>query len=707
MQVVPLSPVQLGVQGSMLVLLALLLRKSLQRVFQKRVSCLVWLVVLFRFVVPWGLAMPVSLPVDGMASPIFAVLSLGVGAAAGDVGAAARGGDFAQTSGANEGEGVPWAANAVQDDGAAEARAQNRGVSREAGNASFVSAVSPEASGGSGMTLPGVVWLAGTVVAAGYFLAVHLCSIRRYGRGTVDVTDAKARKWLLSRRGGARVRLVETPYADGPMTYGLMRPVIAVPLGFNWGDWPHARLVLEHEYAHVVRHDAWMKSFGLVVACLYWFDPLVWVALSYLSRDLELACDEEVAQRCGPQRRKAYAHLILDIAQSHVSRCRGFATMLAAGSLEERIVSIMDMGKKISGCNLVCAAFGIALLMGTVVVTPQLVVAQGEREEGGLSADEDAATINGAAGVAEALDFAEDDAMRDGDSDTTRLVVRHVRDEPANRDVTELWTPCYSVKLCDDALARGYEWGMDEGELYEQVKDYATDVLAFHSDSSAETFAAVFCAPANMRATIEEVFAGFNVEVVAADSANAFLRVYALELPDAPKFDWTGNETGFLYGVTSFGLNGEVYGLGGHTDGAPGMYGAVSELRDSGLIISSSMWKVSIPRDLVSDSVFDEGAGTLFYPVAGQGDCVHHALRLPMADGWVLEVYCADGDDVVWSDYLGERVKVGPVSSSGDLTVMVGVYTLDDLNSSSSEPADEARLEELWQQASSWVSARP
>lgn len=60
MQVAFLSPIQLCIQGSLLVVLALLLRKPLQRAFQKRFSCLVWAIVLLRFVVPWGLTVPVK-----------------------------------------------------------------------------------------------------------------------------------------------------------------------------------------------------------------------------------------------------------------------------------------------------------------------------------------------------------------------------------------------------------------------------------------------------------------------------------------------------------------------------------------------------------------------------------------------------------------------------------------------------------------------
>ena len=72
----------------------------------------------------------------------------------------------------------------------------------------------------------------------------------------------------------------------------------------------------------------------------------------------------------------------------------------------------------------------------------------------------------------------------------------------------------------------------------------------------------------------------------------------------------------------------------------------------------------------------------------------------------MVEVYCAGSDDVVWSDYLGDKVKAGPIGTRADgSVVMVGVYTLEDLGSDAPEPVDPERLEALWQRAASWVSA--
>ncbi len=344
------------------------------------------------------------------------------------------------------------------------------------------------------------------------------------------------------------------------MTYGIVRPAIVMPLGFNWGDWAAAHLALEHEYAHIVRLDALSKAFCLVVACLYWFNPFVWAAMALFSRDVELACDEAVVRRCTPRLRKAYAHLILDIAQSHAAPGRSFAASLGAGSLEERIVSIMATETKMHMRSLACVASGIAVIAALTLVVPDFVAAQGANKEVGFSKDSQVAE---GPSIPDTRSSAAADSSLDGQ-------------------------PC---------ILRGFEEASSRG----------TDVTAV--------------------------------------------------------------------------------------------------LGDSALTVTSPAWSVVVPRELVDDSAFDQTGERLFYAKADQGDCVENALRLPLSDGTVVEVYCADSDDVVWSDYLGEKVKAGPLGTNAGSTVMLAVYTLTDLKSVDKQPADAEQLEGLWRRAAAWVSA--
>lgn len=539
MYVTLLSPLQLCIQGSVLVLALMALRKPLCKTVPKWAVCVLWLIVFARFVVPWGLAVPVELADDQGILSSAARLARGIGITAGNGDGGAPAYDSAIRALSSQ--------VASANDGLAPAAAASS--SRLSSMGAFL---------GCGDVLA-AIWLAGSVVALLGAGVLYLHGMRGY-KDARQVEDDRVRRWLETRSTRRRIRLVCSMHVDSPMTYGIVRPAIVMPLGFNWGDWAAAHLALEHEYAHIVRLDALSKAFCLVVACLYWFNPFVWAAMALFSRDVELACDEAVVRRCTPRLRKAYAHLILDIAQSHAAPGRSFAASLGAGSLEERIVSIMATETKMHMRSLACVASGIAVIAALTLVVPDFVAAQGANKEVGFSKDSQVAE---GPSIPDTRSSAAADSSLDGQ-------------------------PC---------ILRGFEEASSRG----------TDVTAV--------------------------------------------------------------------------------------------------LGDSALTVTSPAWSVVVPRELVDDSAFDQTGERLFYAKADQGDCVENALRLPLSDGTVVEVYCADSDDVVWSDYLGEKVKAGPLGTNAGSTVMLAVYTLTDLKSVDKQPADAEQLEGLWRRAAAWVSA--
>ena len=690
------------------------MRKLFLKALPKRVMCAMWLVALARFIVPWGLSIPVeaggvlgwdpgSIAVtqtsQNDASPIGADAD---GAVIGDM---QVGGAPAAFTVSGSGPGGLIADMSADDSRDEVATRGGAGTSAFGCGLHALADLTNSLANRENRLV--IVWVAGSVITSLFFAIAYIHGIRRF-KDAREVADDRAREWLSTRNIGRQVRLVQSVHIDGPMTYGIALPVIVVPADFDWGAWPAARLALEHEYVHIIRLDALKKLSGLIIACLYWFDPLVWVALAFFNRDLELACDEVVVKQCSPKRKKAYAHLILDIAQSRIAKRRSFATMLAAGSLEERIVSIMTTDKKASKGRLACTMVGVALLAGVTLVAPQMVAAKGvnetadavenEQADDGESSDGSDAVDKGAAANGQ-----DASGSQDYSGEPSRLVTRQYHNPYLDSDFTELWTPYYTVSMHDEVAAQGYEWTMDEGSLYDKVKDYAMDVLSLHEKGSADVLAAVFCASVDMRQEIEKTFPGCGV--IFADGTDDSLKVYVVDV-SGDSGDVLNGKAGSLFSVNTSGLNSRVYGLEGFTEGDPDAYGAISETTDSGLTVSSSAWKIAVPSELVDDSIFNEVGEQLYYSRAGQGACCTRALRLPLNDGTMVEVYCAGSDDVVWSDYLGDKVKAGPIGTRADgSVVMVGVYTLEDLGSDAPEPVDPERLEALWQRAASWVSA--
>ena len=72
--------------------------------------------------------------------------------------------------------------------------------------------------------------------------------------------------------------------------------------------------MLAHERAHEGRHDILVSALALLSHCVFWFNPLMYLALRWLRHDQELACDEQVLSslpRSEPEARRIYADALL------------------------------------------------------------------------------------------------------------------------------------------------------------------------------------------------------------------------------------------------------------------------------------------------------------------------------------------------------------------------------------------------------------
>lgn len=99
-----------------------------------------------------------------------------------------------------------------------------------------------------------------------------------------------------------------------PLVCGLLNPRIYLPTQMDFQNTVLLRYVLVHETMHIRRRDNWMKGILLIVLCLNWYNPLVWIMAICLASDLECACDAAVLKTCGEEERKDYASSLLAMA---------------------------------------------------------------------------------------------------------------------------------------------------------------------------------------------------------------------------------------------------------------------------------------------------------------------------------------------------------------------------------------------------------
>lgn len=196
----------------------------------------------------------------------------------------------------------------------------------------------------------GIIWGAGLVV----ILIGNIISCLRMKK-----------KLVCSIETGERV--FEGDDVEGPMTVGVIRPRIYLPVGICEEDKKH---ILAHEMTHIKRHDPLYKFIVYLITCIYWFNPLVWVGFYLFSRDMEMACDEETLRTLGEEEKESYVKVLLDTASGKIRKKRIiFAAPIAfeAGDIKSRMKNIMSYKKTIF--ILSAAAIVICGMIGAVFMT--------------------------------------------------------------------------------------------------------------------------------------------------------------------------------------------------------------------------------------------------------------------------------------------------------------------------------------------------
>ena len=204
-----------------------------------------------------------------------------------------------------------------------------------------------------------VVWTAGVLVCAVFFsLAYWKC--RKEFQTSIPVGNDFTENWLSVHQQGRRISIRQSGRFSAPLTYGVLHPVILMPTSTKWENTDSLAYVLAHEYVHIRRFDSIRKLVLIVVLCVHWFNPLVWVMYILANRDIELSCDEAVVRFFGENTKAAYARALISMEETR-SGLTPLCSSFSKNAIEERITAIMKI-KKTTVFSLVLAGF---IVVGT------------------------------------------------------------------------------------------------------------------------------------------------------------------------------------------------------------------------------------------------------------------------------------------------------------------------------------------------------
>ena len=162
----------------------------------------------------------------------------------------------------------------------------------------------------------GGVWLFGMCGVLVWSGVSHM-RLRRYLRRWASVETreevccryaAQAQRLNLKRVP----KLLACPGLGVPMLTGLAAPALMLPQNASPEDGLDYALL--HELIHYRRRDIWLKALVMLTVSVHWFNPVMWLMVRQVDRDIELACDEMALTVLPEEERLAYGETILRAA---------------------------------------------------------------------------------------------------------------------------------------------------------------------------------------------------------------------------------------------------------------------------------------------------------------------------------------------------------------------------------------------------------
>ncbi len=334
----------LSVSGALVGLLVLLFRPIYRRIFSKKWTYYLWLLVIARLLVP--------IHADLNLMEYLAGNLAAVGSALADAARAEESNEILRedvSAAVNEAESTKELSGPEIKNEADGGR--NGSVLRETSDMTDADAAKMEgvteqnsrAGGGIEercLQVAAVIWILGVLFTALRKLWLYRCFVRNVCVRSVEtagqrqlsngelctacvpVTDERI-LWQYAEiqrklRIGKRVPLYESAGTDIPMLIGFWRPRIYLPqalLEQMTGRENDICLILHHELVHYKRKDIWYKWLFQAALCVHWFNPLVYVFSHKFNVDCELACDETVLKILSEEGRRAYGNVLLDVAR--------------------------------------------------------------------------------------------------------------------------------------------------------------------------------------------------------------------------------------------------------------------------------------------------------------------------------------------------------------------------------------------------------
>jgi beta-lactamase regulating signal transducer with metallopeptidase domain len=190
-------------------------------------------------------------------------------------------------------------------------------------------------------------WLFGTVGVCLFSMVAFLRTsrqLREAVRYEHQELIAKSSQKLKIKR---KIQIFTSDKIDTPVVFGFVKPRIILPLALTKGcNELELKHMVTHELVHIKRYDYLLKPLSMLVMCVHWFNPVIWMSFICAQKDMEMSCDERVMSSFDHDIRRAYATSLIKLAaKQNKLLLNGGLLAFGESNIKSRIKGIMKFKK--------------------------------------------------------------------------------------------------------------------------------------------------------------------------------------------------------------------------------------------------------------------------------------------------------------------------------------------------------------------------
>lgn len=214
------------------------------------------------------------------------------------------------------------------------------------------------------------IWILITISLLGYnvfsymlFLYKEKKSYLNYKNPTIDNIIEKICNEMQLKNIGYRI----SENISTPMTIGLFHKKIIISKENL--DEKQYEIIFRHELFHIKNKDIEYKFILLVLNCIYWFNPIIYIFKNQIDELLELKCDENVLQNKNKEFRVEYAKTLLNQIELNRNNQYKFSMNFAnrRKNIMNRFSNIVNESKKQS-VAVIATVTAVLLIVSALII---------------------------------------------------------------------------------------------------------------------------------------------------------------------------------------------------------------------------------------------------------------------------------------------------------------------------------------------------